>query len=295
LRLLAAPAKISVVDLSDKLATRLASDSDDSLVLSRVARRSAAEEVRAQLVAIIESGQLQVNDRLPSEAELSRRFGVSRPIVREALGSLQALGLTEPQPGRGTFVASNVTKMTLSFGQYSSSDLNEIRRCLEVPAARLAAERRQSEHVAGLRHILAEHDVATTSEDAVRYDGLFHCAIARATGNMLFLRLIEDLREILQEQSLAVSALRNRGAMAAEEHRAVLEAIDRGDGQAAAVAMDAHLDAVEVAIQQLARERSRSPRLRSSRRPLSGQAAETSSRKSGAKRTTRTKPTKELS
>lgn len=78
---------------------------------------------------------MQVNDRLPSEAEPSRRFGVSRPIVCEALGRLQALGLTEAWAGRGTSVASSVTKLTITFGQYSASDLNEVRRCVEVPAA----------------------------------------------------------------------------------------------------------------------------------------------------------------
>ena len=52
--------------------------------LNLVVRRSAADEVRFQLVGLIDTGQLKVGDRLPSEAELARRFGVSRPIVREA-------------------------------------------------------------------------------------------------------------------------------------------------------------------------------------------------------------------
>ena len=89
------------MDLSDNLAIDLPVQQDlavGTLPLNRVVRRSAADEVRAQLVTLIETGQLQVNDRLPSEAELSRRFGVSRPIVREALGRLQALGLTESTP-----------------------------------------------------------------------------------------------------------------------------------------------------------------------------------------------------
>jgi DNA-binding FadR family transcriptional regulator len=97
---------------------------------------------------------VQVNDRLPSEAELSRRFEVSRPIVCEALSRLQALGLTEARVDRGTFVASNVTKLTITFGQCSASDLNEVRRCVEVPAARLAALRRTSEDIQLLASIL---------------------------------------------------------------------------------------------------------------------------------------------
>ena len=251
-----------VVDgnLPDNLATRFNDPSLqalDALPLSKIVHRSVADEVRAQLVALIESGQLQVFDRLPSEAELSRRFGVSRPIVREALGRLQALGLTESRRGSGTFVASNVTKLTLSFGQYSASDLNEVRRCLEVPAAQLAATRRTKQDVENLTLILEQEESAAILEETIRADSDFHCRIARATGNMLFVRLVEDLREVLHEQTLAVFALRNRGAAVAQEHRAVLKAIIEGDSDAAAQAMNEHLDAVERTIRKLAAERPR--------------------------------------
>ncbi len=237
------------MSLPDNLATR---SHGDGLPLNRVVRRSAADEVGAQLLALIDSGQLQVSDRLPSEAELARRFGVSRPIVREALGRLQALGLTESRPGSGTFVSSNVTRLTLTFGQYSASDLNEVRRCLEVPAARLAAARRTNQDVDKLRLILDDEEKATSTDETISRDTDFHREIARATGNMLFVRLVEDLREILKEQTLAVSTLRNRAPSISREHRAVLEAIVAGDGDTAAAAMNAHLDAVERAIRKIA-------------------------------------------
>ena len=60
---------------------------------SAVGRRSAAEDVRRQLISLIESGTLKVDERLPSEHELARDFGVSRPVIREALVGLTALGL----------------------------------------------------------------------------------------------------------------------------------------------------------------------------------------------------------
>lgn len=226
-----------------------------ALPLSRISRRSAADEVRGQLLAMIESGVLAVNGRLPSEADLAHEFGVSRPVIREALRGLQALGLTESRTGRGTFVASKVAKLTLSFGQYSPADLNEVRRCIEMPAASLAASRRTQADIDEMRRILDAHDRVTSTDEAVRLDGQFHCAIARATGNMLFLRLIEDLREILQEQSLAVSALPNRRAGAGSEHRAVFDAIVRQDAEGAAAAVATHLGAVEIAIKQLTSQR----------------------------------------
>jgi GntR family transcriptional repressor for pyruvate dehydrogenase complex len=222
-----------------------------ALPLSRISRRSAADEVRGQLLAMIESGVLEVNGRLPPEVELAQQFGVSRPVIREALRGLQALGLTESRTGRGTFVASKVAKLTLSFGQYSPADLNEVRRCVEMPAASLAASRRTQTDIDEMGRLLDAHDRVTSTDEAVRLDGQFHCAIARATGNMLFLRLIEDLREILQQQSLAVSALPHRRASAGAEHRAVFDAIVRGDAEGAAAAVATHLGAVELAIKQL--------------------------------------------
>ena len=232
-----------------------AQDAETELPLSRISRRSAADEVREQLLAMIGSGILKVNGRLPSEAELGQRFGVSRPVIREALRGLQVLGLTESRTGRGTFVASRVAKLTLSFGQYSPADLSEVRRCIEVPSASLAARRSTQADIEEMRRILDAHEQQVTdTREAVRLDAQFHCTIARATGNMLFLRIIEDLREILQEQSLAVSALPDRHERAASEHRAVFDAIARGDAGGAAAAMARHLGAVENAVSELTSE-----------------------------------------
>jgi DNA-binding FadR family transcriptional regulator len=229
---------------------------DDASPFERISRRSAVDEVRSQLISLIESDQLKVNALLPSEAELGQHFGVSRPVVREALGSLQTLGYTESQPGRGTRVTSKVVKVSLSFGQYSSTDLNEIRRFVEVPAAARAAQVRTPDQVKALAETLDEHDRATTAVEAVRLDGQFHIGIAKATGNLLVVRLIEDLRETMQAQSLALSEVPQRSASAAREHRAVLDCIRHQDEAGAAAAMVDHLSGVETALEALARRRS---------------------------------------
>lgn len=222
---------------------------------ARISRRSAVDAVRDQLTAMIESGELMVDDQLPSEAELGLSFGVSRPVIREALGSLQTLGLTESQPGRGTFVTSRVVKVGLSFGQYSAKDLNEIRRYVEVPTASRAAQVRTIEDLHGLHKMLDDHEHAMSAVESVRIDGQFHIAIARATGNLLVVRLIEDLRETMQEQSLALREVPNRHESAAQEHRAILDAIERQDDYGAAAAMAEHLGGVEIALGQLAKQR----------------------------------------
>ncbi len=209
-----------------------------------VASKTAGEQVRTQLIEQIRSGGLAVDDRLPSEAELAKAFGVSRSVIREALNSLNALGLTRSHAGKGTFVAANDVTSALLMGLYRPEDLNEVRRCLEVPVARMTATRRTDDDLARLAGLVSDFETTDDAQARVQVDSDFHIEIARATGNPLFPKLIGELRQVLQEQALRVSTLPGRADEARAEHRRIYEAIAAGDGEAAAAAMDAHLAAV---------------------------------------------------
>jgi DNA-binding FadR family transcriptional regulator len=209
-----------------------------------VAQRTAAEHVRSQLIALIESGEFAVGARLPSEANLAQSFAVSRSVIREALHSLNALGLTRSFTGKGTFVDAQFAPSRLLTGQYLPRDLNEIRHTLEVPSARLAAARRSAADVRAMRDLLTKFSAATEPRDRVGIDADFHVAIAAATGNPLFPRLVAELRSVLQDQALVVAGYPGRAAQAAAEHQAIFEAIDARKAEAAAEAMAFHLEAV---------------------------------------------------
>lgn len=213
--------------------------------LNPVSRRSAASDVRAQLVSLIESGQLKVDHRLPPEHELAKRFGVSRPVIREALVGLNTLGLAASRAGKGTFVTADHVRVPLLLGRYSPAHLNEVRRYLEVPAARLAAERRTDADVGKLAAFLARMEDTDDPAKRNKLDADFHIAIAQAGGNPLTVKLIEDLRSILEAHSLAAAAMPNRRRGALAEHRAIYEAILNRDPNGAATAMSAHLNAAD--------------------------------------------------
>jgi len=208
-------------------------------------RRSAAADVQAELQAQIESGQYKESERLPSEADLARAFRVSRPVIREALMSLQALGLTAPQTGKGTFVVSRRVSAPLLMGRYSPTHVREVRRCVEIPSAHLAAERRTEAQVGELAGILARMEDADDPQRRNRLDADFHIAIAAAAGNPLIMKLVEQLRTVLEEHSLALARIPRRRESARTEHRAIYDAIVKGDPDAAAAAMEAHLLAAE--------------------------------------------------
>jgi DNA-binding FadR family transcriptional regulator len=222
--------------------------------LTPVDRPTAGDAVRNSLKEAIESGALAVGDKLPTEAELSRAYSVSRPVVRQALESLRVLGLVETRAGRGTFVLASQVKTPLLLGECSTLDLHEVRLYLEVPAARLCATRRGDEDVAELDRILEEHRSVTTDVNAMAdVDIAFHLAIARASRNPLLPQLIGHLRQPLEGQTFAINARAGRLRRAIEEHAAVLEAIRAGDPDAAAAAMERHLTNVGQEIELLGR------------------------------------------
>jgi GntR family transcriptional regulator, transcriptional repressor for pyruvate dehydrogenase complex len=209
-----------------------------------IRRVNAADAVRRELLELMESGELAVGEKLPAETELATAFGVSRPVVREALGGLRASGVLESHRGRGTFVASEQPRSLLLLGRYSTGDLHEVRCHLEIPGAEQAARRRTSEHCERLAEIVAELNSEADPERWVRLDAAFHAAVARASGNSVQLRLVEDLRDLLVEHSLAATTVEGRLEAAIREHLAIYEAIVAGDAPAARNAMQQHLDNV---------------------------------------------------
>src|SRR3954471_9596769 len=115
-------------------------------------------QVEQQLREAILAGHFSPGDKLPPETQLAEQLGVSRPTVREALGSLVTSGLIRKIPGvtGGSFV-NTVTPDSLSqmlsesmdtivrIGALSIDEITEVRRVLEIPAAQWAARNRSDE------------------------------------------------------------------------------------------------------------------------------------------------------
>ncbi|KGJ09856.1 FadR family transcriptional regulator (plasmid) [Paracoccus versutus] len=215
---------------------------------SPVSRKNAAETVFEDLRGAILAGRLPVGIRLPSEAKLAEHYGVSRPIIREAMRSLQTLGLTRSRSGSGSFVISDRQAPELAYGNYSARELIEARPFIEIPAAGWAALRRSDEDMARLLQLC---DSMERQEDAlkwVRLDSDFHCLIAEAARNRLFARIVTDSRDALMRQSELVNLMADRRITSNLEHRRIAEAIAAGSETEARTAMRDHLDEVEQAM-----------------------------------------------
>lgn len=199
----------------------------------------------------IAQGRLRPGDQLPTEQALATTFGVSRNVVREAIARLRSEGRIWSQQGRGAFVAdvSNSTVLTIDYDSLQTADafqsLFELRGILEVEAAALAAQRRVGGDIVSMRQALdTMRDAPYGSVTWLRADLEFHRAVAAATRNAYMGQFLTFVSERVRESILAAGNQQRSDDMASTtlgEHERILEAIERGDDEAAQQAMRDHL------------------------------------------------------
>ena len=212
---------------------------------------SRAHDLVSSLTQQILLGTFKPGDKLPSENTLVREHGVSRTVVREALRSCETLGLTRTRTGSGTFVIADHVPATLTVGSYSSQDLFEARPHVEIPVAGLAAARRSPEQLAELHGMLDRMLATTEPARWVELDASFHAAIARASGNRVFIDLQATMGTAAARQSETLNLIAHRRDAANREHAAIVAAIDAGSPERAQEAMTAHLVQVRRAVEDL--------------------------------------------
>ena len=220
--------------------------------LRGAARPRSAHDLVAQAVgrAILE-GEYQVGSILPGDAELMERFGVSRTALREALKTLAAKGLIESKTRVGTRVLGEkrwnmfdpdilTWRMQSGVDRVFLARLFEIRQALEPLAAAAAARYRTAEDLAALARALEEMSrLPITTHAFTAADLAFHRAILDASANP-FLRSIGSVIEAALAISFTISTPVDepeRLAISSRQHRAILDAIENADPQAASDAM----------------------------------------------------------
>jgi DNA-binding FadR family transcriptional regulator len=206
------------------------------------------------LAASILLGDYEPGSPLPSAGNFATKFGVSIPVVREALKILAALGMVESRQGRVSRVAPRSSWNDLNpelvsvrlevgvIGDIMSESL-ELRRVIEVEAAGLASERATEADLAAMRDRLDR--LAGLAHDPAAYmegDVAFHDTILEATHNRLLLQLIEHMRQLLVvARGVSYSSTSDSFAISREGHEVLYEAIASRDPDAARRAMTDHL------------------------------------------------------
>jgi GntR family galactonate operon transcriptional repressor len=238
----------------------------DMILASRTPARPFKRSLKGQVVESIGSdivaGRLRPGDLLPSEDALLARYGVSRTVLREAVNVLEAKGLLDPRPKRGTVIKSpsewsqldpailewregNADGVAPDVGS-SLDQLMEIRRIIEPGAAALAARRGKPADFVALREAYEAMERAMVAEQFMEADLAFHLACLHASHNDFLLPVAHAIRSAMMT-SLRVTNSdphENRN-VSLPLHRAILDAVVARNPDAARVAMEIHLDDTE--------------------------------------------------
>ena len=233
-----------------------------------VSSRRVSEQVADQIRGLITGERLAEGDRLPAERDLAARFGVSRPMISQALRMLSLMGLVEIRQGSGAYVlrrpqdmvAASVSLM-LDLDQGPLGDLAELRLWLETLGPVHAAERGGTTELPGSLRRLAG---ATGSAAAwIAADTVFHANVVRAAGNAYLTALYEGVHTAVlsREHDQWVRTEAEPGWLAGpgrsvllEIHQAIYDAVAAGDaGRARAAVLRHH----QVMLAHLAGDRTR--------------------------------------
>ena len=177
---------------------------------------------------------------LVTERQIAGRLGMSRTPVREAVRRLEGEGTLERQRGGALVVRP-----------YSMEEFLHalaVRRLLEGEAARLAAGKVSAELLAAARERIERLRVEGLADVARQDDRDFHAAIAQASGNPVLATTIADLRK--RTAMFRLGRLPERRDQVCDEHLAIVDALERGDGEAARRAMQTHIDNVRAHLLQ---------------------------------------------
>jgi GntR family transcriptional regulator, transcriptional repressor for pyruvate dehydrogenase complex len=227
-----------------------------------VSSEKLSQAVVRQVEQLILRGILRPGERLPAERELAKRLDVSRPSLRDAIARLEKSGLLTAKPGAGVYVADVLggafsQPLIELFSRHDEAvfDYLSFRRDMEglaaERAARLASETDLKVVDATFRKMEAAQNTRA-AEDEAQLDAQFHMAIIEASHNVVMLHMMRSMYDLLQggvfyNRQVMFKQRTTRSALL-DQHRAINDALQARDPDAARAAVEAHLNYVENAL-----------------------------------------------
>ena len=208
--------------------------------------------VAEQLTRFVMDGTLKPGERFPSERELAEKLGVSRPTIREAMIAMELAGIIEIKTGSGIYVTKpdqhhdimDIGRRDKGIGPF---EILEIRYMIEGEACALAAARITDKQIQQLKDTLLEMEEEEKQPDASeKADWKFHSIIAEACQNSAIYAVINWLWELRNQSELSLAyleRLRKEGVHPSiNDHRRILEALEKRDPEKARIAMKLHIE-----------------------------------------------------
>jgi GntR family transcriptional regulator, transcriptional repressor for pyruvate dehydrogenase complex len=224
---------------------------DDDTASVRPQSRGGVQDVTDRLLRMLTEGVLEPGQRLPAERKLAEDLGVGRATVREALATLETLGVVETRQGAGSYLkgnAENLLPQSIEWGlllnRPETLDLAEARAHLEIVTVQLATERATPEDLEALQ--AAQQRMVDAVGDATAFvdaDVAFHLEIARIARNSVLAGMLSGIRSLLEVWIRRASRGEASTNRTLREHRRIVDAITTGNRDLATGAMQVHMDA----------------------------------------------------
>lgn len=236
----------------------MAEQSEKDTIFAKVELKRTSDVVADRITGLILEGVLRNGDRLPAERDLAVQLSVSRPVVRDAIKSLEEKKLLTTRHGGGTFVSDVIGSMfadsiksVIQGDGRTRRDFLDFRRELEGMAAEFAATRATDDDKAILESVFTKMESAAEADDfeaGVRYDIDFHMTIADCSHNIFLIHTLRSCYEMLSDDVILnrrrIYAVSSEENTLLEQHRNIFQAIIMGNPRAAREASVAHLDFV---------------------------------------------------
>ena len=219
---------------------------------SDLVRRSISEQVASRIMAMIKSGNLKSGDRLPTEAQMTIAFGISRPPLREALKALTIMGVLESrQGGRYTVTDLSPARLVapfnamLSVADFDAHEHFEARALIECDLVRLCTERAEPDMRQRILKLAV--DGVAFHQDPIGFrllDVEFHQTLNLAAKNQLLSTVAQGLYDLALDFRRVASTVPGNIAISVRQHIEVAEAVMARDTAAASAAYRRHLEHV---------------------------------------------------
>jgi GntR family transcriptional repressor for pyruvate dehydrogenase complex len=223
-----------------------------------VLKQSLSDRLAQRIRVSIQKGDYAEGDRLPAIMEMARRFGVGHPTVREALKKLQTMGVVEIRHGSGVYVSRSHDVLMLATPDYTGTvtrklllDLIEARMPIEMHSTGRAASNATDEHLREMRKLLTTAGQNLDNDDVLnKVNMAFHRQIALASDNAVLTQLLDVLQELFTEDQRLILGIFGSRQRDHDEHLAILDALEKRDGELAVGRMRTHLEGVRDAVRQ---------------------------------------------
>ena len=198
--------------------------------------------------------ELVLGQGLPPEREISEKLGVSRNSVREALKILTVMGVVSSRQGAGNYISGNfkgymvdALSMMFMLDKLDYDQINQIRIGLEMQAYALAVKNAETKDIIELQECVNALDQSTDNDEKTIYDKKIHYAIAKASGNVLIVNILDALSEVMDIFEMRREILRTekRKGMLQEAHKQIVECLLKRDVVNGQKALMKHFDMID--------------------------------------------------